>query len=914
MAELYGRAADIAAIAALLDRARAGESGWLVLRGEPGIGKTALLDHAADLGAGLRVLRGAGVEIEAELPFAGLQLLLRPAVAHLPALPARQRAALEAALRLGDDPGGDAMLVGLAVLSLLTEYAGDTGLVCLIDDAQWLDRASLDTILFAARRLYAEGVVIILAARDGATFARSADLPERRIAGLDSEAAAALLDRRELPAGVRRQVLAEAQGNPLALLELADAARDERPGAAHPGALALTDRLQLAFHGQVSRMPKSTQDVLLIVAAEESGEVSAVLRAAAAVGAGIDDLAPAEEAGLLVRGETAETIAFRHPLLRAAVYQRAPLGQRVAAHRALAAALDGPADADRRAWHAAAAATGPDAEVAAALEDTAARALARSGHEAAAAAYERAARLTADPGLRAHREALAAQSALNAGDLERAAGLARRVAGRAGATAQLRARVAHVEGLAHFWQGRFAEADALLRAGAAQVADHDPALAATMLIQALHTGWYLGDQHVRDCVAQLTAVPLADTDPLHPVVTYMASVLGRRDTTGAPPELTRTLDESARRGPVPDQVRLMLCGVAMAGGQDADVYGPAEALSREYRGAGAAGRLPTTLFFAAEVEIFTGRLRDARTTAAEALGLAADLGQRQWVSQLSSVLAHIHAAEGDEDRCRHYAEAGLADSTPGSVSPGAAWAHWSLGLLELGAGRAEAALSRFERLTRDPLRHHLCAMRSIPDLVEAAVRVGAADRAGPHADRLADWATAVRQPWAEALVLRCRALLSDDDSAETHYARALTLHDREARPVKYARTAQLYGEWLRRARRKSEARTVLTEALDMFDRIGMRPWAERARSELVATGAAPSVGGQSDSRSNAAVTGLTPQELQIARLAAQGLSNRDIAAQLFLSHRTVGYHLYKAYPKLGVTSRGELKTIAEQLY
>lgn len=205
-------------------------------------------------------------------------------------------------------------------------------------------------------------------------------------------------------------------------------------------------------------------------------------------------------------------------------------------------------------------------------------------------------------------------------------------------------------------------------------------------------------------------------------------------------------------------------------------------------------------------------------------------------------------------------------------------------------------------------------MRSIPDLVEAAVRVGAADRAEPHADRLADWATAVRQPWAEALVLRCRALLADDDRAEAHYTRALHLHDREARPVEYARTAQLYGAWLRRARRKSEARTVLTEALDMFERIGMRPWAERARTELVATGAAPGgAGAQPDSRPRA-VTGLTPQELQIARLAAQGLSNRDIAAQLFLSHRTVGYHLYKAYPKLGVTSRGELKTIADQLH
>ncbi|WP_040720974.1 AAA family ATPase, partial [Nocardia veterana] len=344
MVELYGRTAETEAIAELLARARSGASGWLVLRGDPGIGKTALLDHAAATAGELRVLRGAGVESEAELPFAGLQLLLRPALGCLPALAARQRSALEAALRLGDEVGGDAMLVGLAVLSLLTEYAADTGLLCLIDDAHWLDRASLDAVLFAARRLYAEGVVILMAARDDAGFVPAADLPQRRLAGLAPEAAAALLDRRGLPAAARPRLLAEAQGNPLALLELAAAATDERFGEPGPGGPALSERLQLAFHGRISRMPRSTQDILLIVAAEESGELSAVLRAAASCGAGIDDLAPAENAGLLVRGESAETIVFRHPLIRAAVYQRAPLGARMAAHRALAAALDDPAD------------------------------------------------------------------------------------------------------------------------------------------------------------------------------------------------------------------------------------------------------------------------------------------------------------------------------------------------------------------------------------------------------------------------------------------------------------------------------------------------------------------------------------------------------------------------------------------
>lgn len=912
MVELYGRTAETEAIAELLARARSGASGWLVLRGDPGIGKTALLDHAAATAGELRVLRGAGVESEAELPFAGLQLLLRPALGCLPALAARQRSALEAALRLGDEVGGDAMLVGLAVLSLLTEYAADTGLLCLIDDAHWLDRASLDAVLFAARRLYAEGVVILMAARDDAGFVPAADLPQRRLAGLAPEAAAALLDRRGLPAAARPRLLAEAQGNPLALLELAAAATDERFGEPGPGGPALSERLQLAFHGRISRMPRSTQDILLIVAAEESGELSAVLRAAASCGAGIDDLAPAENAGLLVRGESAETIVFRHPLIRAAVYQRAPLGARMAAHRALAAALDDPADADRRAWHAAAATAGPDAEVAAALADTAARALARRGHRAAALAYERAARLTADPELRAQRETSAAQSALDAGELARAAELARRAARRADPGVDLRARLAHIEGLAEFWQGRYPEADRLLRAGAAAVAEPDPALAATMLIQAVHTGWYLGEQDVARTLAQLTAVPLPDADPLRPVVDFMVRALG---PTGAaqPAALTETLAECARRGPIPEQVQLMLCGVATAGGQDGAAHHLATTLARDYRSAGAAGRLPTVLFFIAETEIFTGRLRDARTTASEALRLARDLGQRQWVSQLSSVLAHTYALDGDEQQCRAYAEAGSADGTPDAVAAGVPWAQWSLGLLELGAGRAEAALARFEWLTREPVRHHLCALRSIPDLVEAAVRVGAGDWASLPAERLATWADSVRQPWAQALVLRCRALLAADETAEDHFRRALDLHDRETRPVEYARTAQLYGEWLRRARRKSEARARLSEALETFERIGLRPWADRARTELTATGASPSEPNDPLKPKGRSASGLTPQELQIARLAAQGLSNRDIAAQLFLSHRTVGYHLYKAYPKLGIASRGELRDIADQL-
>ncbi len=410
LVELCGRDAEVAAVAGLLEGARRGESAVLVLRGEPGIGKTALLDHAAGAAGDMRTVRGTGVEFEAELPYSGLQLLLRPALGGLSALPGPQREALEAACGLREGGGADPMLVGLAVLSLLTDYAGADGALCLVDDAQWLDRASRDALLFAARRLRAEGVVMIFAVREGEGAFPAAGLPELRLDGLSPEAAAALLDRSPLAPALRYRLLSEAGGNPLALLELPVALAAEGGGAFAPRALPLTDRLRLAFHGQVSRMPEACQSVLLTAAAEESGEVAVILRAAGVLGASVEALAPAEQAGLVLRGEAEGTIRFRHPLVRAAVYQRAPLGQRLAVHRALAEVLDTPEQGDRRAWHLAAAATGPDDEVAGALERAAVRAGERSGHKAAAAAYEQAARLSTGADARARREALAAEA------------------------------------------------------------------------------------------------------------------------------------------------------------------------------------------------------------------------------------------------------------------------------------------------------------------------------------------------------------------------------------------------------------------------------------------------------------------------------------------------------------------------
>ena len=390
---------------------------------------------------------------------------------------------------------------------------------------------------------------------------------------------------------------------------------------------------------------------------------------------------------------------------------------------------------------------------------------------------------------------------------------------------------------------------------------------------------------------------------MQPVASYLAATLGtlfgwRVDGV---PALTDVIARARRAGADAPLDLVQVCGAGLIAGQDAQTYETAAALAAEARGQGRIGLLPTILFFLAEGELFHGRHRDALATAAEAVQVASDSGQWHWVSQVSGLLAYLAAAAGDEARCHQLADDAMTAATAGNVAPGSAWAHWSLGLLDLGGGRVEAALGRLETLAEGPAQHHVSAMRSAPDLVEAAVRIGEPGRAAAPLQRFERWAGRVGQPWTEALALRCRALLAPDPEAERRYAAALEAHQRDDRPFERARAHSLYGEWLRRARRKSEARTQLRAALEIFDRLGAEPWSGRAASELRATGVIPPQG-----RGPGALGQLTPQELQIVRLAAQGLSNRDIAAQLFLSPRTVGYHLYKAYPKLGVAARSEL--------
>ncbi|MEI5103590.1 LuxR family transcriptional regulator [Streptomyces sp. PmtG] len=934
--DLYGRDKERAVVDELLRGARAQRGGALVVRGEAGIGKTALLDHAAGSATDLRVLRGLGIESESELAFAGLHLLLGPYADadRIDALPAPQARALRAVFGMapptaeaaaGAEPAGggapDRFLVGLAVLSLLGEISEERPLLVLVDDAQWLDQASVEALLFAARRLGSDPVALVFAARDGHPFAASG-LPELRLTGLDEGTGARLLRRHAdgLPSHVRALILQEARGNPLALLELPAAlSAAQRSGDLHAeffhlGTQPVSERVERTFLDRARALPARAQDLLLVAAAEAGGDVSAILAAGRALGAAPDDLTAAEDSGLIRVADG--RLAFTHPLIRSAVYRAAALSRRTAAHRALAAATT----ADRGAWHRAAAATGPDESVAADLERTAEDARRRGGRQAEAAAYERAAALTPGAEQRARRLAAAAGAVESAGRPQRAAELAERAAGHPHPPAT-RARLARIRAAAANARGDQRTAHALLVEAAASLAPHDTETAAFLFLEAMSAAWALNDPGmIERTSARLTAVrPSPAAADLIAAVQGLATVALGDPARGLP--AVRVLVE-------PPSGALSGAGLyerasthwwhQLIGDLDA-AYERARALERDCRAGDAIGLMPAALFHLARAQLLLGRPRDATASASEGIRIAQDTEQGLFAGNLRGVLAHVAAVEGDEERCRALAKELTAQGLPIA----GAWSGGALGLLDLGHGRHEEALHRLEELWAGPHGHTGFALYALPDLVESAVRVGRAARAGAAAATFATWADATGQTWARAVALRCRALLATAgsagagagaggggsaadadgaDAADRLYAEAVQAHRHDNRPFERARTELLYGEWLRRRLRRSDARPHLRSALELFDAVGAVSWAERARAELRATGEALPAAG----REPGLLDRLTPQELQIVRLAATGLSNRDIAAQLFLSPRTVGYHLYKAYPKLGVAARGEL--------
>ncbi|MFD9942114.1 LuxR C-terminal-related transcriptional regulator [Nonomuraea sp. NPDC059023] len=918
---LHGRHAEQAALGALVTDALEGRSGALVLRGEAGIGKSALLDWTAGraAAAGLLVVRVTGIEAEADLAFAGLVGLLWPLQSRLDDLPEAQARALHTVLGgpAAEEAPSDRFRIGLAVLTLLAELAVDRAVLCLVDDAQWLDRASTDALTFAARRLGADGVAMVFAARQEGFDAPG--LAEVRPGRLGADDAGRLLGAYGLAPALRERVLAESGGNPLALREFAAAAPEGGRGEPLP----VADRVLAAFRAQIAVLPERTQLMLLLAAAAGSAHVEsgptgasghsgasgptgasghsgsagpsgpsrastpsgasgregrtgrdgrdlrAVLAAGEELGAGLDDLQPAERAALI--RVTGAGIAFRHPLIATAAYRGMPMARRMAAHRALADAADDP---DTRALHLSLVTIAPDEETAAELVAAAERARLRTACAAAAHLYRQAAHLT--PGLdeRAVRLAEAATLALSAGDVDLAADLAGQSRsltseGPAPATA------ARVRAAVELERGDAGDAAAILvhAAGSAPVD-----VAAGMLRTAADYAWFAG---MPDIVA-VAADRLESLGRPDPAARGMAALISGDHSQGVRLLRTAAQDEGVPR------MRAVHLGW-IVGDDDATLARAAEevAMCRRY---GLVGALPDALQALAQIQVVAGLHRDAEASVAEAAAIARDTGLRRRAGQLDTVLARIAAIEGDEERC--------LELTRHSTATGRVAADTMLSLLDLGLGRPQEALDRLLAARRGPGGHAGVLMGATGDLVEAAVRVGAPEAAREPLRGLREWSAAGGQPWALSMAERCLALLTDD---EAHFARAVRLHEGTSRPFERARTELLYGEWLRRERRRADARGLLGSALETFERLRARPWADRARAELRIAGGSAATPAAAD-----LLDRLTPQELQVVRLAADGASSREIAAKLFLSPRTVEYHLYKAYPKLGISSRREL--------
>ncbi|MFD6466530.1 AAA family ATPase [Streptomyces goshikiensis] len=885
---MRGRYAERERIERLLADARRGASGVLLVHGEAGIGKTALLDHAAEQAHGVRVLRVEGIESEMEMAFGGLHQLFLPVMGLVDTLPEPQAAALRSAFGLSGEGVRDLFSVGLAVLTLLSEAAADGPLLCLVDDAQWLDQPSVDMLAFAARRLRAEGVVMLFAVRDGAPGAAVKGLPRLLVEGLDRRDAAELVAG--LPPYVVDRVIEEARGNPLALIELSAALTPaQRAGRLGPSVLpdaaaGLPSRLQDGFLEQIRRLPEAAQLLLLVAAADDTGDLTVVLRAAGGLGAAVEDLEPAERAGFVLL--SGEALRFRHPLVRYAAYQGAPLARRIAAHRALAGALGEAGQAHRRAWHLAAASTGPDETVAEELERVAEWADSRQAMASASAAYERAARLTADPRSRARRLVSAAQRAADAGQDERCGALADQVplpledAGVAASFARARAVV-------ELGYRRPRAAARILVDSADLTGVERPDMTASLLTDAVHAAFCAGG------AALIGEIALRS--PALPVLAVPAGLFGGDVPGGL--EALRALANAPADG-VMD--RLMTGIYLQLTGDHPAARDAAAAVVAHCRDQGVSGWLPTALHLLVQTELSLGHHEEASARAAEALQLAEyyDLAHR--AAHLRAALAMPAAVRGEEERVRTLTGEALEYTRPRGVGRGTADALWARGVLELGLGRADTALERLEAAAEE-VGHPLLRLLLLPDVVEAAVRAGRPERASEAARALGEWATALGQDALAASARRCLALTGPDGEAEGHFIAALALHEGGS-DYDRARTALLYGEWLRRLRRQIDARDQLRAALDAFERLGARPWADRARTELGAAGGETGLTVHEDGP----ISLLSPQEREVVRLAAAGASNREIGAQLFLSPRTVGHHLYRAFPKLGVTSRTEL--------
>ena len=896
---LFGRERERSVIGSLLEGARASRSGVLVLRGQPGVGKTALLEDAAGRASEAQLLRGRGVQSESELPFAALHQILRPVLPQLQRLPPPQKSALRAALGMERRRSDERFLVSVAVLTLLAEAAEQAPLVCLIDDAHWLDEASSGALIFVARRLEAEGIVLLFAAREGdiRTF-DAPGVPELYVRGLDREAATKLLGARagvEIAPDVATRLVEGTEGNPLALFELPSILSTEQllGNDPLPVPLPTSEGLERAFLQRVRQLPTKTQTLLLVGAVDDTSRWATVLEAAKLLGIVAGDLDSAERVGLL-RVQEGE-LEFRHPLVRSAIYQGATTSERQVAHGVLAKVLRDEPDADRRAWHLAAATVEPDDAVVRELEEAAERARDRSGFEAACAAMERAAQLTTESESRARRLAAAAENAWQAGRSRRAAGLLR---GARPLTSKplVRADIDRLRGLVELGIGSAVTAREILVDGAREVATTDPGRALQMLITAANPAAWTADSRANVEIGRLAA-RLEVREPRQRFVVRMLAA-NACFFEGDIAKAIQCLNDAVRVAEEAGDAELIAEATERAAlfiGDDEAGYRSRSQTVAEARAAGAVGNMIDSLFRLALVEIVTGRWTAASATASEALRLARETGQEPLLALPFICLALVSALRGEEQRLRMVAGEieQIADVHRMAYADQAV--YWAWGIFELGGGRPEAAVAKLTKISHPGIR-----VISDLDCIEAAVFAQEERTAREWLRSQETFAEHSGTPWARARVAHCRALMASGDVADRDFTEALAHHANSHRPFERARTELAFGIFLRRARRRIDARAHLRTALDIFEGLKAAPWAEKASVELRASGES------ARRRDPSTITRLTPQEVQIARFVTKGLSNRDIAAQLFLSPRTIDFHLRNVFAKLGISRRTEL--------
>ena len=928
---LLGRHEELAVIDALLQQARSGHSGVLVIEGEPGIGKSALLDHAVATAGDATVLRAAGIQSELDLSYGGLGRLLQPASRFVAELEPASRfvAELEPAsaglLRdiLGLSPAPPALIrdrfgAGLATLALFAAVAEEKPLVVVVDDVHWMDGPTVEALAFAARRLYAEGVVVILARRPDVDVERLEQLPTMQLGGLGSDDARRLLERHGANVPERRleSLVAATGGNPLALIDLPTLLRPDDIIGTAPALepVPIGARLQDAYGRRFRELSKASREALLASALLEDPDAYILSAALAGVGRTLADLGEAEDADLARL--TSRGVVFRHPLIRSAIVQTTSLTTRRRCHRAIADALAASPQVDltRRAWHLAAAATGLDAEAAELLTTIASDASLVGGFASASRAYERAAELSPAPRDRGRRFVDAATAAYKAGQGDRAMQLldaARRIGDRT-----IDFDIVRVQGQIDTWQGRaeraydrlVATADELVRES---TQPDDVNNAARLLLDAVVALAFSGDVH-RMLAAAVKAHALPADDPdtrlVSKVAVGAARLLHGDLTEGAEflADSDMALLELAVRSPddLPYVASVAYCRVIL------DMHDEVDLLTSTVIGAatnlGVTAALPFPLTVQAHSRLRLGAWETAAARAHQAAGLAADTARDTDLAYANGVLALIAAGRGQEADCISFASASAEGATKAGAYTTVTTSRTALGLLELGLGRPQAAiepLQHAERLCTEGGLLALMHWQWAPELMEAFVRIGRHNEADAILARLDAYAVAQRHPIVLALTARCRGLAADEQHYADHFVESLEWHDKSCRPFERARTQLCFGERLRRSKQKAAGREQLSAALETFIGLGAECWADRARSELEATGRklTPSRGRQTDV--------LTAQELQIAMAVAEGMSNREIATRLFLSRKTVEYHLRHVYMKLNVGSRDALRLL-----